>query len=394
MKRYHVIKKQSSNNEHLNETDLLPASCHLITGIAVCTTVKKNAAATELLQSISFPQRLIKSLLSDKSIHRLPYSDTRTSWNAEESQGFFEIDILPSIVDTLVEGIQYPILSLEQQNTLSNNIYDLLMGTSDQEEIDWDQLEQDLQNDYQGYFFDDITALFGLYGINPEEDIDEQYVSLLFIPASRTYALSRITYDIYYKLQDKGYFHFTYSNLLRDISTSGNSIMQNYDSSLAILQEERKAYEAIEPEGLMHYLYTTADIYGKGQKMNDDDFADLIANETLLFLYQNRSHLFVRPVLAYQRPKPYECGTLSLLVNGNSFLLRDFILTANRRIKHLSKEIIPFSEPLEVNSNLQIIYKSNFKSGAEPLNIRIYIQYEDFKEPLSKLEIETEEIAL
>ena len=62
--------------------------------------------------------------------------------------------------------------------------------------------------------------------------------------------------------------------------------------------------------------------------------------------------------------------------------------------KHLSKEIIPFSEPLEVNSSLQTVYKSNLKSGTEPLNIRIYIEYEDFKEPLAEVEPEKQEAAL
>ncbi|WP_044214164.1 lipase chaperone, partial [Saccharicrinis fermentans] len=65
--------------------------------------------------------------------------------------------------------------------------------------------------------------------------------------------------------------------------------------------------------------------------------------------------------------------------------------TANRNIKYLSKEVIPFSEPLDVNSSIHTVYKSNMKSGAEPLNIRIYIQYEDFKEPLAKVESKKQE---
>ncbi len=74
MKRYHVIKKLSANNEHLNDQDLLPASCQMITGIAVTTTVKKEAEAISTTTALAFPQGLIERLLSSDQIANLFYS--------------------------------------------------------------------------------------------------------------------------------------------------------------------------------------------------------------------------------------------------------------------------------------------------------------------------------
>lgn len=393
MKRYCVIKKQSANNEHLNELDLLPASCKRITGIAVCTTVKSEADAIVSTQAIAFPQGLIKRLLASDDVAQLFYSYMKTRPTEEESKSFFETDILPPIAEVLVRGIQYPILTTEQHSTFSSNISDLLIGGSEQPEIDWTQREASLKAQSQTSFFDFISAYYNQYGVNPEEDLNEDYVNLLFNPASRAYALYRITLDVYYTSRNNG-FNISYSTFSRDINTYGNTIMQGYDRGLSQLQSEKKASEELETQGLAHYLFSKVGLYEKGKTLSNEAFAELIVSETLSFIYQNKGNLFTRPVDKYQRPEPYECGKLSLLVNGNSFLLRDFILTANRKVKHLSKEIIPFYEPLEVNSSLQTIYKSNLKSSAEPLNIRVYIQYEDFKAPLANVEIETKEVKL
>ena len=52
------------------------------------------------------------------------------------------------------------------------------------------------------------------------------------------------------------------------------------------------------------------------------------------------------------------------------------MLTANRKVRNLKKEIIPFHEPLEVNSNIHTVFKSNKNSDGSTLTIRIYIEYE------------------
>lgn len=392
MKRYHVIKKLSANNEHLNDQDLLPASCKLITGIAVTTTVKKLAEAVDSTTPLAFPQGLITRLLASDGVANLFYSYMRTRPTLDESKTFFESDILPEIVNTLCNGIQYPCLNEAQQVEFSAKLNELLIGGSDQEEIDWNGRFADLKTEYKAKLFTFLMGTYGEFGFNPETDLEAYYVDLLFhtSPSARSYALYRITSSVYYKIRGNEFLE-SYSTVSKNINTYGNSILQDYDRQLEQLQKDKLAYEQAETQGLAHYLFASVGVFEKGQNLGSLAYSELIAQEILSFIYQNKTALFVRPVQKYQRPDAYECGSLSLLVNGNSFLLRDYTLTANRNIKYLSKEVIPFSEPLDVNSSIHTVYKSNMKSGSEPLNIRIYIQYEDFKEPLAIVEPEKQE---
>ena len=81
------------------------------------------------------------------------------------------------------------------------------------------------------------------------------------------------------------------------------------------------------------YLYNESGLYEKGKNISNLEFADLIAQETLTFAYLHKSDVFLHPLKAYKRPESYECGNISLLVNGNSFLLRDYMITANRKVR-------------------------------------------------------------
>jgi len=126
---------------------------------------------------------------------------------------------------------------------------------------------------------------------------------------------------------------------------------------------------------LPDHLFNVIDIYEKGKTLSSFDFSELIAEEILKFLYSKKEEIFIYNKQVYIQANPYECGNISLLVNGNSFLLRDYTLTANREVKQISKEIIRFNEPLEVNSSITTIFK-NYKNSIGNLTIRIYIEYE------------------
>ncbi len=128
--------------------------------------------------------------------------------------------------------------------------------------------------------------------------------------------------------------------------------------------------------GFADYIYNEVGLYELGKTMTNTDFADFIAQHTLIFAYLKKEEVFFHTKQAYKQPEPYECGNISLLINGNSFLLRDYMLTANRKVRNLKKEIIPFHEPLEVNSNIHTVFKSNKNSDGSTLTIRIYIEYE------------------
>ncbi|WP_289054981.1 hypothetical protein [Carboxylicivirga marina] len=256
MKRYFVITHTSEDNSHINEQDLLPASCQLITGLAVIATVKKQAEVIDVSESLAFPQALITDLLNDERITDLFYSYLRTRADEADSRAFFESNILPEIIRVLTNGIVYSCLDKDEQQELSEHI---------------------------AYVF------------------NQQFTD---------------------------------------------------------------------------FIYGEGKLFANGQAMTNLDFTDFIAQQALIFTYQHKDQLFKRTVKAYKQPEAYECGNISLLVNGNSFLLRDYMVTANRKVKNLHKELIPFHEPLEVNSNLYTVFKSNKNSGDNILTIRIYIEYE------------------
>ncbi len=256
MKRYFVITHKSEDNSHINAQDLLPASCKLITGLAVIATVKKKTELIDVVESLAFPQALINDILNDEQITDLFYSYLRTRADEYDSRAFFESDILPEIIRVLTNGIVYSCLDKDEQQELS----------------------------------DHIAHVF-----------NEQFVD---------------------------------------------------------------------------FVYNESKLFARGQGMTNLEFSDFIAQQTLVFTYQHKDELFKRTIKTYKQPEPYECGNISLLVNGYSFLLRDFMVTANRNIKYLSKEIIPFHEPLEVNSNIYTVFKSNKNSEENILTIRIYIEYE------------------
>ncbi len=135
--------------------------------------------------------------------------------------------------------------------------------------------------------------------------------------------------------------------------------------------------------GFADYLYNDLGLYALGQTMTSTEFADFIARQTLVFAYRKKDEVFFYSKQSYKQPEPYECGNISLLINGNSFLLRDYVLTANRKVRNLKKEIIPFHEPLEVNSNIHTVFKSYKNSSDSTLTIRIYVEYETSKKTFS-----------
>jgi hypothetical protein len=256
MKRYFVITHHSQHNGHLNVQDLLPASCKLITGVAVIATVKQAGEMEDTTELLVFPKALIRDLLKKESIIDLFYSYLRTRSSEAESKDYFESSLLPEITHVLTENIKYTCLDEDEQIELSENLNQLFLNE----------------------FAD--------------------------------------------------------------------------------------------------YLYNDAGLYEKGKNMDNQEFADYIAQQTLIFAYLKKEETFLRTKQVYKQPEPYECGNISLLINGNSFLLRDYVLTANRKLRNLQKEIIPFHEPLEVNSNIHTVFKSNKNSDDSTLTIRIYIEYE------------------
>ncbi len=258
MKRYTVIAHKAQNNEHLNEQELLPASCKFITGIVVFASSKQAVGLEGSIQQLSFPQGLITRIFQQKNID-LFYSYLRTRENEQESRAFFESGILPPIIQSLSDGVIYACLNPREQIELTGKLVELL------------------------------------------------------------------------------------------------------DSEFS------------------DYIYKEKKLFSTGQNMGDIAFAEYIAGAALQFLYDRQKEIFTRTVHIYNQSEPYECGNISLLINGNNFLLRDFSLTANRKIRSLKNEIFPLHEPLEVNSNVHTVFKNAKNNGNKTLAIKTVIQYEPDK---------------
>jgi hypothetical protein len=113
-----------------------------------------------------------------------------------------------------------------------------------------------------------------------------------------------------------------------------------------------------------------------GKNLTATGFYEFITSQVIKYLYDGKDDVFTYLTDEYEKPKPYTCGNISLLINGNNFLLRDYVLTANRELRSMKYEVIPLSEPLEVNSNLHTVFKNQGNTREHILTIRIYIQYE------------------
>ncbi len=255
MNRYHVITHKTQGR-HLNVRHLLPASCRLITGLAIHAIANTRGDLQEAERELSFPQALITRLLNAREVSNLFYSYLRTRENEAESQNCFEQDFLPVIRDVLCHGIDYDCLDNSQQNELSDRL---------------------------------------------------------------------------------------------------SGMMET---------------------GLCDHLYNTKDLFKVGQSLTNTGFRDFIRREILQYLYLQKENIFTHTRSYHKQPDTYDCGTITLLVNGNNFLLRDYILAANRELKSIEKELIPFHEPLEVNASLQSVFKCHKDNQNRDLIIRIYIRYE------------------
>lgn len=259
MKRYTVITHKSEGDLHLNEQDLLPASCRLITGIVVLATSKQAIGLSNSTKELSFPQHLITDIFQQKETTNLFYSYLRTRETEGESIAFFESDILPQFIQSLRNGIFFANIHSDYQNQVLDRLVRTLQG--------------------------DITE----------------------------------------------------------------------------------------------HLYRENDLFNAGKQLNDLEFSEFIAKTILQFLYDRKSAIFYHPIQVYNQPKPYECGNISLLINGNNFLLRDFALMANRKLRSLQNEIFPLYEPLEVNSNIHTVFKNAKNNGNSSLTIKTVIEYESDK---------------
>ena len=254
MKKYFVLKYIADSDENIKREDLLPAGCKFITGVALHTTTKRVLPIENISTELSFPQSIIIDEIREVN-QTLFYSFMQTRDTETICRTFFESDILPAIIDVLVDTIVFPTLTTPAQTLLTTRLRDAL------------------------------------------------------------------------------------NNELSD------------------------------------YLFNVVGLYDYAQTLSNFSFAELVAQKTLKFLYEKRTEIFIYDKQVYKQAEPFECGNISLLVNGNSFLLRDYIVNANRKVRQMKKEIISFNQPLDVNSSMTTVFK-NLKNSNSELTIRIYIEYE------------------
>lgn len=129
-------------------------------------------------------------------------------------------------------------------------------------------------------------------------------------------------------------------------------------------------------QGVSDYLFSDVAIYNS--PLDNDDYISLIINATIQYLYNVRDNVFTHTSQHYVQPKDAEVGNATLMINGNNFLLRDYAVVANRKLRPIAKEVIELNEPLDVNSSLKVVFKNTTENPdvTDDLTVKIYIQYE------------------
>jgi hypothetical protein len=190
-----------------------------------------------------------------------------------------------------------------------------------------------------------------------------------------TYLRSRPTLS-----ESKSYFvskmHAIYIEALSDFYFSSYSaeanekIKSNVNDAIIGLNE----FEG--HTSLKEYLFVDNKIYES--TLSDGDFIDLMLKLAIEFLYHNRSQIFCVDAEHYVQEKDVEVGNVTLLLNGNNFILRDYAIVANRQLKPIKKEVIALNEPLDVNSSLKVVFKNKVLDAdvLDDLSVKIYIEYE------------------
>lgn len=123
--------------------------------------------------------------------------------------------------------------------------------------------------------------------------------------------------------------------------------------------------------GFATYLYED-NLYDDFTNHTTVSFKELISLKITQFALKNRESIFKHTVEYYDNLSQENVGVVSLLLNDNNFLLRDYFLTSNRKFKKFSDEMLPVNEELQKNNNLTVVFKQTNQQDTE---LRIYIQY-------------------
>ncbi len=197
--------------------------------------------------------------------------------------------------------------------------------------------------------YDNLTSLFYTFMLSRStKEIAKQYFIDEMLPQFVNYLKNGIVYDT--------------------LSEAQKTVVAD---NIQALLEGSDDYE-----GLADYLFETAKVFETDYAVSDLIY--YLLDCTLQYIYDHRLTVFVVTSQHYEQSTDFDAGNLTLLINGNKFMLRDYVLTANRKLRSITKEVVPLNEPLESNSNLNIVFKNTLSEEqlTDDLTLKVYIEYE------------------
>lgn len=260
---------------------------------------------------------------------------------------------------------------------MMNRYHVITRKISSQEHLNFEELLPASCSYINGIF---VTA-FG----KKEMEREEFYQALSFPQVSLTSLAYNNLNDLFYtylrtrttKLEAQAYFVSDMLPLFVDTLS-----MVEYSDNVSLVDQDVIKSNIVNAltgnddyQGFTDYLFTDIDIYNS--VLDKYDYIKLILNSAIKYLYKEKSSIFYHTSQRYVQPKDVEVGNVTLLVNGNNFILRDYAVVANRKLKKMSKEVLTLNEPLDVNSSLKVVFKNTIANEVfDELTVKIYIQYE------------------
>ncbi|BDD02469.1 hypothetical protein [Persicobacter psychrovividus] len=393
---YHTVKLRVAG-DHIKSEHLLPADCKQITGMAYSALSLSELESNTVPVSLTFPSTKLQENLSNIDLEN-KYDALLSQSSESTARSYFKSNFVDLLKGALLSGI---VFTTVDQQVIADRLSELLNGTPFVDYIfEYDTFERYIEKRPFS-----STSYREYQRIRLEITIKERVISYLQRNSARIFYYDKVIQSFPESPMRQVIFPlvFPQSILLENLramdlpidylaNTQTEISAQQYfqQKFIPCLEEklfERINYQAIANSELQTRLQSMLKDPTFIAAIFDNDYytnylrdkkypvsLEEMFNRIIFYLSKRKKDIFFyeRQYIDY----PTQSGEQTLittLINGNSFLLRDFPLPLNRRLKPIRKEIKPFSEPIMVNSSATILIKN--KSGL-PLDCYVYFQYQ------------------
>ncbi len=393
---YHTVKLRVAG-DHIKSEHLLPADCKQITGMAYSALSLSELESNTVPVNLSFPSTKLRENLSNIDLES-KYDGLFNQSSEYAARSYFKSNFVDLLKGALLSGITYTVVD---QQVVADRLAELLDGTPFVDYMfEYDTFERYIERrPYSSTSYRDYQRSRLKYVI------DARIISYLQRNSSRIFYYDKVIQSFPEPTFRRVIFPlvFPQSILLKNLREMDLPIdyLANTKSEVSAQQYfEQKFIPCLEEKLFMDINYqaiANSELQSRLQSILKDStfIAAIFDNDYYTNYLRDRKYpvsleeMFNRIIFYLSKRKkdiffyerqyidyPTQSGEQTLittLINGNSFLLRDFPLPLNRRLKPIKKEIKPFAEPIMVNSSATILIKN--KSGL-PLDCYVYFQYQ------------------